>query len=50
MQDFEKFLALGDQAGQPPAGQGGGYWTVGGSESQNGSGTLKLRTARPAPL
>ena len=49
-QDFEKFLGIGSNAGQPPAGQGGGYWTVGGSESQNGSGTLELRTARPTPL
>ena len=49
-QDFEKFLGVGSGAGQPPAGQGGGYWTVGGSESQNGTGTLVLRTARPVPL
>ena len=49
-QDFEKFLGIGAAAGLPPAGQGGGYWTIGGSESQNGSGQLKLRTARPAPL
>ena len=49
-QDFEKFLGIGAGAGQPPAGQGGGYWTIGGSESQNGSGTLVLRTARPTPL
>ena len=49
-QDFEKFLGVGSAAGQPPAGQGGGYWTVGGSESQNGTGTLVLRTARPVPL
>jgi hypothetical protein len=49
-QDFEKFLGIGSAAGQPPSGQGGGYWTIGGSESQNGSGQLKLRTARPAPL
>jgi hypothetical protein len=48
-QDFEKFAGIGSSAGQPPAGQGGGYWTVGGSESQNGSGTLVLRTARPVP-
>jgi hypothetical protein len=49
-QDFEKFLGIGSGAGQPPAGQGGGYWTIGGGESQNGSGTLVLRTARPVPL
>jgi len=49
-QDFEKFAGIGSSAGQPPAGQGGGYWTVGGSESQNGTGTLILRTARPVPL
>ncbi len=49
-QDFEKFLGVGSAAGQPPVGQGGGYWTVGGSESQNGTGTLVLRTARPVPL
>ena len=48
-QDFEKFAGIGSSAGQPPAGQGGGYWTVGGSESQNGTGTLVLRTARPVP-
>ena len=48
-QDFEKFAGIGSSSGQPPAGQGGGYWTVGGSESQNGSGTLVLRTARPVP-
>jgi hypothetical protein len=49
-QDFEKFLGIGSGTGQPPSGQGGGYWTVGGSESQNGTGTLILRTARPEPL
>ena len=49
-QDFEKFAGIGSSAGQPPSGQGGGYWTVGGSESQNGTGTLVLRTARPVPL
>ena len=49
-QDFEKFLGVGSAAGQPPVGQGGGYWTIGGSESQNGTGTLVLRTARPVPL
>ena len=49
-QDFEKFAGIGSSAGQPPAGQGGGYWTIGGSESQNGTGTLVLRTARPVPL
>jgi hypothetical protein len=49
-QDFEKFLGVGAAAGQPPAGQGGGYWTIGGSESQSGSGNITLRTARPTPL
>lgn len=49
-QDFEKFLGIGATAGQPPSGQGGGYWTIGGGESQNGSGTITLRTARPVPL
>lgn len=50
-QDFEKFLGVGNAVSLlPPAGQGGGFWTIGGSESQNGQGTLKLRTARPAPL
>jgi hypothetical protein len=49
-QDFEKFAGIGSSAGQPPDGQGGGYWTIGGSESQNGAGTLVLRTARPVPL
>ena len=49
-QDFEKFLGTGSNAGQPPAGQGGGYWTVGGDNSSNGGGTLVLRTARPVPL
>jgi len=47
-QDFEKFLNVGT-TGAWVAGQGGGYWTIGGSESQNGAGTLKLRTARPTP-
>lgn len=46
-QDFEKFLGIGSAAGAPPSGQGGGWWTIGGSESQNGKGSLKLRTARP---
>lgn len=49
-QDFEKFLGAASTAGAVPAGQGNGWWTIGGSESQNGSGQLKLRTARPAPL
>jgi hypothetical protein len=49
-QDFEKFAGIGDAAGQPPSGQGGGYWTLGGSESQNGSGYITLRTSRPVPL
>jgi hypothetical protein len=48
-QDFEKFLNTGSGVA-PPAGQGGGLWTIGGSEAQNGTGTLKLRTARPVPL
>ena len=46
--DFEKFLNTGGS--NFLAGQGGGYWTIGGSESQNGKGTLVLRTARPTPL
>ena len=46
--DFEKFLGVG--SADFIAGQGGGYWTIGGSESQNGKGTLILRTARPVPL
>jgi hypothetical protein len=49
-QDFEKWAGTGSAQGFPPAGQGGGLWTIGGSESQNGSGTLKLTTARPTPL
>jgi Conserved hypothetical protein 2217 (DUF2460) len=47
-QDFEKFLNEGT-TGAFVAGQGGGYWTIGGSEGQNGAGQLKLRTARPVP-
>jgi hypothetical protein len=47
-QDFEKFLGLGSSV--VAAGQGGGFWTIGGSEAQNGTGTLKLCTARPTPL
>ena len=46
--DFEKFAGIGPKAALP--GQGGGFWTIGGSESQNGSGQLILRTARPAAL
>lgn len=49
-QDFEKFLNTGSAAAATITGQGGGIWTIGGSESQNGSGTLILRTARPDPL
>jgi hypothetical protein len=49
-QDFEKFLGIGSAASNTIAGQGGGYWTIGGSEAQNGAGTLKLTTARPVPL
>lgn len=48
-QDFEKFLGAGAAAGQPPTGQGGGYWTIGGSEASQGSGTLKLTSRRPTP-
>lgn len=48
--DFEKFLGIGSAAGQPPSGQGGGYYTIGGANSQNGTGQLILRTARPTPL
>lgn len=47
-QDFEKFMGIGNAAAR--AGQGGGWWTVGGSESQQSSGSLKLETARPVPL
>lgn len=47
--DFEKFMNVGATAEWIP-GQGGGYWTIGGSESQNGTGQLKIRTARPQPL
>lgn len=47
-QDFEKFVNIG--SGPFVAGQGGGISTIGGSEAQNGSGTLKLETARPVPL
>jgi hypothetical protein len=47
-QDFEKFLNEGT-TGAFVSGQGGGYWTIGGSEAQNGTGQLKLRTARPVP-
>ena len=49
-QDFEKFVGTGSASGYAPTGQGAGIWTVGGSEAQNGSGTLKLCTARPVPL
>lgn len=49
-QDFEKFCGTGSQAAAVIEGQGGGLWTIGGSEAQNGSGTLKLTTARPVPL
>lgn len=46
-QDFEKFLNTGTQVANVHS---GGYWTIGGSEAQNGSGTLKLTTARPTSL
>lgn len=46
--DFEKFAGIGT-TGAFVSGQGGGYWTIGGSESQNGTGYLKIRTARPTP-
>ena len=49
-QDFEKWAGTGSASGFAPAGQGSGIWTVGGSESQNGTGTLKLVTSRPVPL
>lgn len=49
-QDFEKWAGTGSATGFAPAGQGSGLWTIGGSESQNGSGTLKLTSARPVPL
>lgn len=48
-QDFEKFLNEGT-TGAYLAGQGGGYWTIGGSNTQNGASVLKLRTARPVPV
>ena len=49
-QDFEKFMNSGTNAASSIAGRGGGIWTIGGSESMNGSGMLKLTTARPTPL
>jgi hypothetical protein len=49
-QDFEKFMGVGSAASQFVAGQGGGLWTIGGSNAQGGSGTLRLETARPVPL
>lgn len=49
-QDFEKFLGIGSSAAATIAGQGGGYYTIGGSEAVNGTGYLKLTTARPNPL
>ena len=49
-QDFEKFLGTGTSAANQIAGQGDGYFTIGGSEAQQGTGTLKLSTARPVPL
>jgi hypothetical protein len=48
--DFEKFLGTGSATAFPPAGQGGGVFTIGGSESQQGTGNLILCTARPTPL
>lgn len=47
-QDFERFLNTGQSAIANK--HNGGYWTIGGSEAQNGSGTLKLTTARPTSL
>lgn len=49
-QDFEKWANTGSAMAATIAGQGGGIYTIGGSEGQNGSGMLKLTTARPAPL
>jgi hypothetical protein len=49
-QDFEKWSGNNNTAGLPPSGQGGGLWTIGGSEAQNGAGTLILTTARPVSL
>lgn len=49
-QDFEKWANTGSQIATTIAGQGGGIWTIGGENAQNGSGTLKLATARPTPL
>ena len=46
--DFEQFTLVGTAAAV--AGQGGGFYTIGGSESVNGTGTLKLVSARPVPL
>jgi hypothetical protein len=48
--DFEKFVGTGSASAFPPAGQGGGIYTIGGSESQQGNGTVRLTTARPVPL
>lgn len=47
--DFEKFVNVGTNAVRF-AGQGGGIYTIGGSEAVNGAGTLKLTSARPTPL
>lgn len=49
-QDFEKFCGTGSASGFAPAGQGAGIYTIGGENAQNGSGTLKLCTARPVAL
>jgi hypothetical protein len=49
-QDFERFCGTGSATAFPVAGQGGGISTIGGSESQLGSQSLKLVTARPTPL
>jgi hypothetical protein len=43
--DMEKFAGIA-QAVIANA-QNGGFWTIGGSESANGSGYLKLCSARP---
>lgn len=48
-QDFEKWCNTGSGVAAH-VGQGGGIYTIGGSEGQNGSGMLKLYTARPNPL
>jgi Conserved hypothetical protein 2217 (DUF2460) len=45
--DFEKFLGAGQAAIANK--HNGGYYTIGGSNAMNGTGTLKLTTSRPVP-